>query len=220
MRKILSILSIIFLAFLAQGQAHAQKFYLGAGIGYETNNTDTLTTTNMNVKDIQNYLSSKYGGSVKSSADYGSAVFRLIGGYQVAEKITIELGYTNNLGFRASSSGTDGKDTRYNRDDKTSYRGFDIATILRSGIASGFNDLFVTLGLHNYRATVSSSANPVAFRDNDSSPTGIGILFGGGCDFRLQKNLDLRTTLTRFDRVAGDSNLKITNLGLVLVKHF
>ena len=147
---------------------------------------------------------------------------RLIGGYKVNENISLEIGYLSTSDFKWKISGADRDNVKYYWDLKGSYSGFDIATILRPSVASGYNNLFVTVGFHNYEAKASGSLSALNERVNlpGSSENGTGMLFGGGYDFNLQEGLDLRATVTRLNKLAGDSDDKATNFGVTLIKHF
>ena len=121
MKKVLSILAIVSLAFLAQGQAQdftaPQKLYWGAGGGFN-----------------------KIGTPLEGG-DSSVMNFRLIGGYKTNENISLELGFFMTPMFYLSK-----RKSSYSSEHKAAYGGLEYSTILRPSVSTGYNNAFVTIG--------------------------------------------------------------------------
>jgi len=189
--------------------ASAEGLYLGVGAGY--NRVDN------NTAEFDAGLRAALGGTVSSTADSNVTNIRLIGGYKVNENLALELGFVNSSDYSLSFSGRS-SGVNYSGEGSVSFRGFDVSTVIRPSVTSGFNNLFGVVGIHNYRAktevAVTVSGRSVSSSDSQS---GTGLMFGVGYDMKLSDKLDFRLSLIRFSRLAGDSESSTTNAGAALL---
>ena len=209
MKKILTAVAIASAAVAAQ----AQGFYLGAGVGFNKV-TDNLSEFNSGMVD-------ELGGTISSSQDSSVNNLRLVGGYKINENVAFEVGYINTSKYDLNFSGRSGGNVAYSGNGNVSFSGFDVSAVLRPSIASGYNNFFATVGIHNYKAKMG--INFVVDGDNyntTESYKGTGAMFGVGYDFKVSKDLDLRATVTRINKLAGESDSSTTNIGIVLIKNF
>jgi OmpA-like transmembrane domain len=209
MKKMMTAVAIATASLAAQ----AQGFYAGAGVGFNSVKNE-LSQFNSDMVD-------SFGGSISSKQDTSVRNLRLLGGYKVNENVAIEVGYLKSSDFALTFSGQSGGNVSYSGKGTVSFSGVDVATVLRPSIASGYNNLFATVGVHRYKANVGIgfSVAGTNYSDN-SSDSGTGTLFGIGYDWKIAEGVDVRWSLTRLNKLAGDSESKTTNVGVGLIKHF
>ena len=209
MKKILTAAAIATTAFAAQ----AQGFYLGAGVGF--NKVDN------ELNKFNTEMVSVLGGSIASTQETSVRNLRLVGGYKVNENVAVELGYINTSKWDLNFSGTTGRSVAYSGNGNVSFSGFDISAVLRPSVASGYNNFFATVGVHNYKAKVgvNFAVSGTNYASTESQ-SGTGVMFGAGYDWKIDKDLDLRVSVTRINKLAGESGSNTTNYGVGLIKHF
>lgn len=193
--------------------AQAEGFYAGGGVGFNSINNE-LTKFNSE-------MVSTLGGTIVSTQDSSVRNLRLIGGYKVNENVAVEVGYINSSDFALTFAGRSGGNVAYSGKGTVSFSGFDVAAVLRPSVASGYNNVFATIGVHNYKAKTAVAFTVVSTNYSDnSSESGTGTMFGVGYDWKIDKDVDVRLTLTRINKIAGNSDSSTNNVGVGLVKHF
>lgn len=209
MKKILTAVAFASAAVAVQ----AQGFYLGAGLGFNKV-TDSLSDFNSGMVD-------ELGGTISSSQDSSVNNLRLVGGYKVNENVAFEVGYINTSKYDLNFSGRSGGNVAYSGNGNLSFSGFDVSAVLRPSIASGYNNFFATVGVHNYKAKmgISFAVNGTNYNSTESFK-GTGTMFGVGYDFKVSQDLDLRASVMRMNKLAGESDSSTTNIGIGLIKHF
>ena len=201
MKNILTGVAIATTAFMAQ----AEGFYLGAGIGFANVNDTTANTSSQ--------LVSLLGGTARTTMD--SSVNNM------NENVAIEVGYMNTSNFSMNASGISGGNVSYTASGKATFSGLDASAVIRPSISSGYSNFFATVGMHNYKTktSVSFTGGGQSFSTNDSK-SGNGVMFGAGYDMKIDKDIDLRFSITRINKVSGEANDDATNYGIGLIKHF
>jgi OOP family OmpA-OmpF porin len=209
MKKMMTALAIAAASLTAQ----AEGFYVGGGVGFNAikNELATLNTT----------MVSAVGGSISSSQDTSVRNLRVIGGYKVNDNFAVELGYTNTSDFGLAFSGRSGGSVAYSGKGTSAISGFDIAAVLRPNVSSGFNNFFATVGVHSYKnkTNVTFTVSSTNYSDN-TSESGTGAMFGAGYDWNIDKDVDVRLSLIRMSKLAGNSDSSTTNVGVNLIKRF
>lgn len=209
MKKTITALALVTAAFAAQ----AEGFYMGAGVGF--NKVDN------GLNDFNTAMVNAVGGSIVSTQETSVQNLRLLGGYKVNENFAVEVGYVNSSKWDLNFSGTSGGSVAYSGNGNVSFSGVDVSAVLRPSVASGYNNFFATIGVHNYKAKVgvSFTVSGTAYTSN-TSESGTGTLFGVGYDMNIDKGMDLRFAVTRLNKLAGQSDSNTTNYGVGLIKHF
>ena len=192
MKKIL----VATIACAAAWSAHAQNFYVGAGLG--------LSQVTDFSGSLAQGLVSELGGSASVSHDKSVRSFRLSGGYVLNEHVALEVGYLRTSDLDANFSGRAGNNVNYSGIAKVSYSGLDLAFSLRPSIASGYNNFFALAGVHNYEVKLENTirANNTVVNET-SRERGIGTLFGFGYDWNLNKEFTVRPQVVRLNKLAG-----------------
>lgn len=209
MKKTLIAVAVASAAFAA----HADGFYLGAGVGF-TKVANELSTFNSG-------MVAAVGGSIASTQETSVRNLRLVGGYKVNENLAIEAGYVNSSKWDLNFSGVSGGSVAYSGNGNISFSGVDVAAVVRPSVASGYNNFFAVAGVHNYKAKVgvAFTVSSTAYTSN-TSQSGTGTMFGAGYDWKIDKDLDMRVQVTRLNKLAGESGSNATNYAVGLIKHF
>ena len=197
------------------GFAHAQsnspeKFYGGLEVGRSNvaNQTGTLTSS----------LVSLLGGS--ASATQGSSIndYRVFGGYKLNENVNFELGYLQTSSLGLNFSGRSSGSVAYTGSAGFKFSGFDYSVLLRPDVATGMNGLFFRLGGHSLKSTTDVSVTVSgSSTSSTTSQSGTGTLFGIGYDINIAKNVDLRASVNRLNKLAGqsDANATVYSVGVL-----
>jgi len=213
MKKIITAVALVAASLSALAQAQSQGFYIGGGGNYSSIN-DTPEKANANFVSI-------LGGTASTTMDTSVTSLRLVGGYKVNENFAIEVGYLNSSKFNLSASGTSGSSQAWKATGDTSFSGVDVAAIIRPSIASGYNAFFATIGMHSYKSKtgVALTVDGQTY-SSVTKNSGSGTMFGAGYDLNLDKDLDLRLTYIRANKIAGESENYSNSVGASIIKHF
>lgn len=184
----------------AQAQSNPpESFYGGLEIGRSRVSDQT--------GELSRELEASLGG--RATASHGSSIndYRIFSGYKLNENINFELGYlqTSNLGFNIA--GVAGNATAYAGSSTVKFKGFDYSVLLRPNVSSGMNSLFLRLGGHSLSGAqavnVTGAGRTVSAASKQS---GTGLLFGVGYDIGVAKNVDVRVSANRLNKIAGQSD--------------
>lgn len=193
----------------------AQAAGMYAGIGYG------VATVDDSVSEFNAEMISLLGGRISSTQDKAVNNFRLFGGVKLNENVALEVGYLNTSKLGLTYSGASSTNTAYSGKATASYSGVDFAAVLRPSVASGYNGLFATFGVHNYKVKRVLSFNYAgSLNTTNESESGTGALVGFGYDWKIDKDLNFRLAVTRLDSVGGASEANTTNYSIGLLKNF
>jgi len=216
MKKLLTGITLIIGANLSYADEFQPKFFGGLEAGYTkvSDSTGTVATG----------LVSALGGSATVTQNSYMGDLRIFGGYKLTENIDFELGYLQSSDVTMKFSGTTGStysNTAYSGSFVSKLSGYDYGILLRPSIASGFNDVFFKIGGHRIdqkiTGSVTVSSTTVAYSDTNK---GNGTLYGLGYDSKIASDLHIRTSLTRYAKIAGDSDTYGTIFSVGLTKAF
>jgi outer membrane protein W len=203
-------------ALITMGVANAQeasKVYGGVEFGSVALDNETGNTTSALVR--------AYGGSASATQDASVSIGRIFGGYTFNENVALEVGYAQSSNFGLSATGRSGGGTNYSISATAKFSGLDYSAVIRPAVATGWNGLFVRVGLTNYKADTSGAAVVGGSTYSaTSSESGTGNLLGFGYDADIGNGLKFRGAVTSFTKVAGDSDNKGTMYSVGLLKSF
>lgn len=212
--KLLPVLALSLVASSVMAQsALPSRTYFGVGVG--VNKVDNQ------VPQFNSAIVSAVGGTVSSTQDSSVNNLRLLGGYKLNESVAVELGYTKTSKANLSFAGNSGGNVAYAGGANVSFAGLDVSAVLRPSVASGWNNAYALIGVHNYsvKASTTFTVGGTGYSASDSD-SGTGTMFGFGYDFEITKGLDARLGVTRVNKIGGESDAKTTNYGLTLIQHF
>ncbi len=205
-----------FVAVIASAAAlavQAEGFYVGIGAGF--------IKSKGSAADINDTLVSNLGGTASTSMKKRINNLRLMGGYKINENLAVEVGYIKADYDLIKYSGTTSGNVAYSGVYSGNFSGFDVSGIIRPSVSTGFNNAFGIIGIHNYKGRGSNAVtNGVNTGIEGGNTSGTGVLFGLGYDWRIAKDLDMRLSVTRINKFAGESGSNVTMTGLGLIKHF
>jgi hypothetical protein len=198
---------IVAMALLTSSAAFAQggpRLYGGVEFGAARLDNQT--------GEIARTFVSELGGSAIARQDANIGVTRLFLGYRFDKTFAVEGGYflTNEADY--SVTGVTGGADPYTATAKVDYEGFDLAG-LWFPLAESFDEsgFFLKAGLHHSEANASVRITGVGGSATLSlDESGTGTLFGVGYDWRFSKDAFLRGGVTRYLKVAGDSENNAT----------
>lgn len=203
------------LAAVVTTAANAEGMYVGVGVG---------TSRAASQGDLDNFnrgMVGALGGSITSTMDKNVNNIRLIGGMDLNENVAVEIGYMRTTTSALNFSGRSGGGVNYSGNAQAKLSGFDVAAVVRPSVDSGFNNVFATVGVHNYttkfNSTISAGNVSIAGSSKDS---GSGTMFGFGYDYDLGEGYDLRLAAIRLQKVSGVSDADTTNYSIGLIKRF
>lgn len=200
-----NLLMMVFLiaGLIGTAQSQSLKSKWSAGIDYGSAKVQNQTT------EAATSLISALGGSVSVTQSSSVSNFRMYGGYTLDENLGFELGYNNTSDVNLTYSGRTGStysNTAYSGNIGLKFTGFDYSALIRPSIASGWNNMFFRVGMHNFDAKVSGtitvSTTNVAY---SSTTSGSGPMYGIGYDTKVSDDIDLRAQFTRLSKIAGTS---------------
>jgi hypothetical protein len=198
----------------AQAQSNApEKFYGGLEVG-RTSIADQTGDTNSS-------LVSLFGGSASATQDSSMNDFRIFGGYKLNENVNFELGYLKTSSLGLNFSGVTSGSNAYTGSLSLKYSGFDYSVLLRPNISTGLNNMFFRLGGHSLKGDVDFTVTGVGGTASISdSVSGTGTLFGIGYDINIAKNIDVRVSANRLNKIGGQSDGSATIYSLGVFTRF
>lgn len=207
--KKLMLIVISTLSLVSAAHSQSLKSKWTGGIDYGSAKVPNETTS------VATGLVSVLGGSASATQSSSISNFRVYGGYDLDENIGFELGYNQTSSATLNFSGTAGStysNTAYTGSIGLKFTGFDYSGLFRPSIASGWNNLFFRVGMHNFESkvsgTVAVSTSSVAY---STTTSGSGPMYGFGYDTKISDDLDLRAQFIRLTKLAGmsgaDSNM-------------
>ncbi len=140
---------------------------------------------------------------------------RLFGGYQITPNWAVELGY----GSTRYSVNVDDIDERSTGNLRL--KGLDLGVTYK--FTQGLPGFFVKAGLSRFKAEASGSGTDKGTNAPftiSGSESGTGPMFGFGYEANLTGNLDGRVGYTQYNKVAGDSDVKLRMLYVGLKYRF
>jgi hypothetical protein len=199
------------------GSAQAQNnppesFYGGLEVGRSSVSDQTGS--------VSTQLVTLVGG--RATATQGSSIndYRIFGGYKLNENINLELGYLQTSDLGLNFAGVARNATAYSGSSTLKFTGFDYSVLLRPNVSTGMNGLFLRLGGHSLSGaqafTQTVAGGTVSGSSNQS---GTGLLFGVGYDIGIAKNVDLRVSANRLNKIAGQSDSSATVYSVSVHSH-
>lgn len=210
-KKLTAVAALITVLGAAQAQSNTpEKFYGGLEVGRASvaNETGPLTSA----------LVSEVGGSASATQDSSINDYRIFGGYKLNENVNFELGYVQTSSLGLNFSGVSGGSSAYTGSATQKFSGFDYSVLLRPNVSTGWNNMFFRVGGHSLKGSVDVTINggggSASVTDKFS---GTGTLFGLGYDLNVAKNVDVRVSVNRLNKIAGrsDSDATIYSLGVL-----
>lgn len=159
----------------------------------------------------------------RSTATQGSSIndYRIFGGYKLNENINFELGYLQTSTLGLNFAGVASNATAYAGSSTVKFSGFDYSVLLRPNVSTGMNGLFLRLGGHSLSSaqafTLTGAGGTVSASNNQS---GTGLLFGVGYDIGIAKNIDIRVSANRLNKIAGQSDGSATVYSVGVLTRF
>jgi hypothetical protein len=200
---------------LSFGVAHAQnntaeKFYGGLEVGRSNVANQTGAVTSL--------LVSQLGGSASATQGASITDYRIFSGYKLNENLNFELGYLQTSSLGLNFSGVTRGSAAYTGSVSVKYSGFDYSVLLRPDVSTGMNNLFFRVGGHSLKGDSTVTATGAGGTASGStSQSGAGVLYGIGYDVNIGKNFDIRASLNRLNKIAGESggNATIYSVGVL-----
>jgi opacity protein-like surface antigen len=213
MKKTIAIVSI---ATLFSAQAFAQSgFYAGIDVGQariSPSSGERIITLNDGSPANQTFTSS----SQKMST-------RFFLGYRLNENIGFEAGNLNTQSFSYSGNiFIAAPNLNLAQSGSFKVSAFDLSVNLRPSKSTGFNNLYLRLGMHNssLKGTINTPRAPAGQRITRINDSGNGSLIGVGYDFPINEQINLRLDSTRYSKISGNSSRKSTVNSAGLVYNF
>lgn len=194
-------------------QTTDSKFYGGAELGSSKLDNQTGTVTSSLVRSL--------GGSASATQDSSVTDYRFFGGYNFDENVGVELGYMQTSKFGMNVVGRSSGGTNYTASISAKYSGFDYSAIFRPSVASGYNNLFARIGFTNYKGESTATASVSSYSSSASSSTsGSGNIYGFGYDAPLNSNMNIRMSLNKLTKIAGESDSSATIYSIGFTNRF
>jgi hypothetical protein len=169
-------------------------------------------------QSIASGLVGAVGGTASSVQDTGTTIGRFFGGLSVNENFGAELGYIMSGTANASFSGVSSGSVAYSGTASQKTTGFDYSALIRPGISTGYNGLFLRVGGHSLSTKVDVNIVTGSSSGVSSSTTsGTGSLIGIGYDGKINDKLDFRLAYTAYNSVGGVSgnDTSLVSFGLI-----
>jgi len=168
---------------------------------------------------------SEFGGSAVATQDANIGIARLFLGYRFDKMFAVEGGYfsTNKADYAVTgvtSIALGGNP--YTATAKVDYQGFDVAGLWYP-MAEKIDDsgFFLKAGLHHSEANASVTITGVGGSASvNLDESGTGTLFGAGYDWKFSNDAFLRAGITRYLKVAGESENNGTVYSLAVGMNF
>ena len=193
--------------------AQVNTGYIGVEGGYSIINDQS--------DELKNGAISSYGGTASASMKTGITSYRLYGGFDVNDKISLELGYLGSSSINASVSGRSSGAVNYAIDLSLKLTGYDYSVMWYPNRTSTVRGGFVKIGGHNTKlsGTGTAVASGNTYR-SDISDSGTGLQFGVGYEGALTKTVDYRLGVTRYNKVAGESGTGVSVISAGVITRF
>jgi OmpA-like transmembrane domain len=210
MKKLLHslIVSSVFSAATVCAQNADLKFYGGAELGGAmlSNETGKLASTTMQAN----------GGAAIATQDSIAHVFRIFGGYKVNENIDLEVGYFEAPKRHTRITGRSAASADFISSGYEQSKGIDYSAVIRPNVSSGYNNLFVRIGITEYDSSTTMFASGSTYLAN-SHLSGTGRFLGAGYDAPLDSNMSLRLSVNRLSRISGnvDGSATVYSIGVI-----
>jgi len=207
-------LAVVFTAASTSVYAADEKFYMGAELG-------SVSVENQ-AQEVANAFVDELGGAALVSQTVRNSASRIFAGLTINEHIDAEIGYVNTQDFKSTITGVAGAGFTYNALAKTNVSGLDYSLLLRPSKASGFNNAFLRVGMHDYDTKTSTSltAGGMTIPVPTQKESGTGSMLGVGFDWNVQKNISLRVSVTQLSKLSGDSDSDATFAAIGLIAKF
>lgn len=201
-----STIAALAVVFTASSSVYAadEKFYMGAELG-------SVSVDNQ-AQEVANAFVDELGGAVLVTQTVRNSATRIFAGLTINEHIDAEVGYVNTQDFKSTITGVAGSGFAYSAVAKTNVSGLDYSLLLRPSKASGFNNAFLRVGMHDYdtKTSGSLSAGGMTIPIPTETESGTGSMLGVGFDWDVQKNISLRVSVTQMSKLSGDSDSDAT----------
>ena len=208
-----SILAVALLAVSSSTFAFEAKPYFGIEVG--------STKVDNASGPVAAELVTALGGTATATQNTTITATQLVGGYKATENVDVELAYVNTSKLSLNFSGVSSGSVAYAGAIGMKISGFSYSVNLRPSVSTGFNGAFLKIGGHNFDAdlTTSLSAGSVAVASS-STISGSGTLFGVGYDIPLDNASDVRVSWTKYNKVAGESDISAKFLNIGYIRRF
>ena len=206
-------LSLMFLCANAFAQESPKTIYFGGNVGYSSLSDQTGS--------VNSQLVGALGGTAQSSQNNAMAAFRLFGGFIANENLAIELGYVQTSKETLNFTGRSLGGVNYTGNLNSTFNGADLGFVLRPSQSTGFQNIFLDLGLTSYTAkeTGNISTNVSSYSPSQNEQ-GTGHFYGLGYDMQMQDNYVLRALINHYDKIGGNSGLSGNVASIGLLKKF
>ena len=193
----LALVSLISMASsFSYAQSTSEKTYFGLEVG--TSSVDNATG------ELTSALVSGLGGSASATQSKNVNVFKFLIGYKHSDNVDLEVGYSKSSDVNLTFAGTTRGAVAYAGSATQGISGFEFSTNLRPDVSTGWNNAFVKVGMHNFKADyslrVTSGSASIASSDSES---GTGALYGFGYDYPMGNGSSLRFAYTKYSKIAG-----------------
>ena len=208
--------SLMFLAvmtFCAVASAQMTSGYMGFEGGYSSITDDSDSLRSKAIAD--------FGGTATASQKTGVSSYRVFGGVDVNDKVSLELGYIASSSVSSTLSGRSSTAVNYTLDIGAKLTGFDYSAVWFPNRTSSQRGGFVKFGGHSTK--ISGNGSVVASGKTYSaelSTSGTGLQFGIGYEGDLTKTVDYRLGISRYSKLAGESGSGVTVLSAGVISRF
>jgi hypothetical protein len=158
------------------------------------------------------------GGTATATQNTTITATQLVGGYKATENVDVELAYANSSKLSLNFNGVSSGSVAYAGAVGMKISGFSYSVNLRPSVSTGFNGAFLKIGGHNFDADLTTSlSSGSASIASSSTISGSGTLFGIGYDIPLDNASDVRVSWTKYNKIAGESEItaKFLNIGYI-----
>jgi hypothetical protein len=171
--------------------------------------------------DLKNAAVSAYGGTATATQKTSVASYRIYGGMDVNDKVSLELGYLGSSTVTSTLTGRSSGAVNYSLDIGLKLTGYDYSVLWFPNRTSTQRGGFLRFGGHSTKLSGSGSivASGNTYSSNISD-SGTGLQFGFGYEGGLTKTIDYRVGVSRYNKVAGESGTGFTVLSAGLISRF
>ena len=171
--------------------------------------------------ELKNAAVSSYGGTASASQKTGITSYRIYGGMDVNDKISLELGYMGSSSVTATLSGRSSGAVNYSMDIGLKLTGYDYSVMWFPNRTSTQRGGFLRIGGHNTKLSGSGAVVVSGTRySSNISDSGTGLQFGVGYEGDLTQTIDYRVGVSRYNKVAGESGTGVSVISAGLISRF